>query len=79
MQQISTPELLVKHLYHETDAEEATLLQHELEHNAEAAQSYVAMQEVKGMLDDDSGETPGASVINKILEFSKEKELTAIH
>lgn len=79
MQQISTPELLVKHLYNETDKEESTILQNALEQDSETAQTFKQMQEVKNALDEAGDETPGENVIRNILEFSKQQELTASH
>ena len=79
MQQISTPELLVKHLYNETDAEETIILQNSLENDAKTAESYKQLQEVKNALDEAGGESPANSVIQLILEYSTQQELSTSH
>lgn len=79
MQQISTPELLVKHLYSETDAEETVILQNSLENDAKIAESYKQLQEVKNALDEAGGESPANSVIQHILEYSTQQELSTSH
>lgn len=79
MQQISTPELLVKHLYNETDAEETIILQNSLENDAKTAESYKQLQEVKNALDEAGGESPANSVIQLIIEYSTQQELSTSH
>ena len=73
---MSTPDLLVKHLYNETDSEEATLLQHSLENDSKSTETYRQLQEAKAALDEADGETPGNSIIQNILEYSKQQELS---
>ena len=79
MQQISTPELLVKHLYHETTQEEASKVESILASDAKLQQEYAQLQETKYALDEADGELPNANVLEKIMEFSKEQELTESH
>jgi len=71
MQQISTPELLVKHLYNETDVNEYNLAENVLENDTNLQQEFAKMQETKNALDDADGNEPSQSVINNILDFSK--------
>lgn len=79
MQQISTPELLVKHLYNETSAEEATTVDNALTNDSKLQEEFNELQTAKIALDEADGELPGVSVIEKIMTFSKEQELTATH
>ncbi len=76
MQPNSTPELLVKHLYNETNTQEANSVKDALANDVNAEQEFSQLQAVKQALDETDGETPSVSVIQKILSFSKEQELT---
>ncbi|MCC6583027.1 MAG: hypothetical protein IT271_04945 [Chitinophagales bacterium] len=79
MQQISTPELLIKHLYNETNATETGVVDAALAADATLHDEYAQLQETKYALDEADGQAPGASVIEKIMAFSKEQELAASH
>ena len=79
MQQNSTSELLVKHLYNETTDSEATAIEHALANDANLQQEFKQLRATKNALDETDGETPSASTIQKILAFSKEQELTESH
>jgi hypothetical protein len=79
MQQISTPELLVKHLYNETNKSEADALQQELNSNPETAQLYTKLQDAKNALEENDGEMPSVNVVEKILAYSNANTLEEIH
>jgi hypothetical protein len=79
MQQISTPELLIKHLYNETNTAEAGVVDAALAADVNLQQEYAQFQETKYALDEADGKAPGSSVIEKIMAFSKEQELAASH
>lgn len=79
MQPIFTPELLVKHLYNETNEQEAIAINRALATDVTIKQEFTSLQEARYALDEADGEIPGASVIEKIRAFSKEKELAASH
>ena len=79
MQQNSTSQLLVKHLYNETSASEASAVNNALANDATLGQEFKKLQETKSALDETDGEAPDASVIQKILAFSKKQELTESH
>ncbi len=72
MQQNSTPELLVKHLYNETNATEAKSVQNSMESNPSLQQEFKSLQEAKYRLDETDGDEPGKSAISNILAYSKE-------
>jgi len=75
MQQMSTLELLIKHLYHETTQQEAAFLRNELEHDKALAVSYEELQEIKNALDDAGGDRPGAHILRNVVEYSRQYEL----
>jgi hypothetical protein len=79
MQQNSTNELLVKHLYNETNSEQITALNQALAEDALLQVEFNQLQETKYALDEAGDELPSASVIEKIKAFSKSQELTATH
>ena len=79
MQQTFTPELLVKHLYNETTEQESISVKEALANDETLQQEYSLLQKAKYALDETGGETPGSSVIESILTFSKERELTETH
>ena len=71
MQQISTPELLVKHLYLETDSDERKHIGLQLTDDSEASDMFAQLSEAKQALDEDGGELPGTPVMENILRYSK--------
>lgn len=79
MQQISTSELLIKHLYNETNAAEADVVDVALAADVNLQQEYTQLQEAKYALDEADGQAPGSAVIEKIMAFSKEQELAPSH
>ncbi len=75
MQQIFTPEILVKHLYNETTLEESALINDALSNDVKLEQEFRQLQETKYALDESEGDEPRSAVSKKILEFSKKQEL----
>lgn len=71
MQQISTPELLVKQLYLETDSDERRQIEQLLTNDSEVADMFAQLSEAKQALDEDGGELPGTPVMENILRYSK--------
>jgi hypothetical protein len=71
MQQISTSELLVKHLYNETTIEEATIVNKLLKDDSTIQEEFKQIQAAKYALDETDGYEPNKSVIDKILTYSK--------
>lgn len=71
MKQISTPELLVKHLYLETDSDERRQIEQLLTNDSEVADMFAQLSEAKQALDEDGGELPGTPVMENILRYSK--------
>ena len=71
MQQNFTSELLVKHLYHETNAIETKMVENALKSDKTAQQEFEQMQAAKYALNDNDGDEPNTSVINNILNYSK--------
>ncbi len=79
MQQISTPELLVKQLYNETNPIEAAAVQQAIDNNPEMADLYTSLQEAKAAVEESDGESPSVRSIEKILTYSNAKTLEEIH
>lgn len=79
MQRTFTPEILVKHLYHETGNVEASAIRRILKEDASLQQEFTQMQESKQALDDLDGDMPSASVIEHILAHSRQQESIATH
>ncbi len=79
MQQNSTSELLVKHLYNETSTNEANAVSDALAQDNALQQEFNQLSEAKYALDETDGETPDISIIQKIMKFSKQQELTETH
>ncbi len=75
MQQIFTPELLVKHLYNETTSEEATAIEDALTTNVALQTTYKQLQATKYALDEEDGGTPHSSVFQKIKAYSAAQSL----
>ncbi len=71
MKQISTPELLVKQLYLETDSDERRQIGQQLTDDSEVADMFAQLSEAKQALDEDGGELPGTPVMENILRYSK--------
>lgn len=71
MQQISTSELLVKHLYNETNADEASVVNNAIENQPVIQQDFVDLQIAKDALDGTDGHEPKPSVIDNIIAYSK--------
>ncbi len=71
MQEISTPELLVKHLYNETNADEASVVSNAFKNQPAIQQEFANLQTAKDALDGTDGHEPSKSVIDTILAFSK--------
>lgn len=71
MKQISTPELLVKHLYLETDSDERRQIGQQLTDDSEVADMFAQLSEAKQALDEDGGELPGTPMMENILRYSK--------
>ena len=71
MKQISTPELLVKYLYLETDSVERKHIGQQLTDDSEASDMFAQLSEAKQALDEDGGELPGTPVMENILRYSK--------
>jgi len=71
MQQNFTPELLVKHLYNETNANETQLVENALEQNEAIRQEFKDIESAKLALDEADGHEPSKSIIDNILAFSK--------
>ncbi len=71
MQQNSTPELLVKHLYDETNVSESELVKVSLNNDNLLQEEYSQMQASKYALDDSGGNEPRKSVIENILNYAK--------
>lgn len=71
MQKNSTPELLVKHLYNETNVSESELVKISLKNDNMLQEEYTQMQATKFALDDADGSEPNKSVIENILNYSK--------
>jgi|GEM_PF-5840259 hypothetical protein len=78
MQQIFTPELLLKFLYSETNESESKLVRDALEKNEDWNTEFQQLQTVKYALDEQDGDTPPASVVNRILAYSKLQEMLAV-
>ncbi|MFN8261202.1 MAG: hypothetical protein U0X41_09740 [Chitinophagales bacterium] len=79
MQQISTSELLIKHLYNETNEAEAASVRSILANDTAMQQEFSRLQEAKNELDEAGGDIPGVSVIEKIKAFSKKQSLAEAH
>ncbi len=75
MQQIFTPELLVKHLYNETTPEEAIAIEDALTTNVALQTVYRQLQATKYALDEEDGGTPPSSVLQKIKAYSVAQSL----
>ena len=71
MKQISTPELLVKQLYLETDSDERRQIEQQLTDDSEVADMFAQLSEAKQALNEDGGELPGTPVMDNILRYSK--------
>ena len=79
MQQNSTSELLVKHLYNETTTSEVGIISDALTNDLNLQQEFTQLKEAKDALDEADGEAPSTSTIQNILEFSKKQELAESH
>lgn len=71
MQQISTSELLIKHLYNETTIEEASIVNKLLKDESAIQEEFLKIQAAKYALDEADGYEPSTSVVDKILDYSK--------
>ncbi|MEZ5025514.1 MAG: hypothetical protein R2739_02955 [Chitinophagales bacterium] len=78
MQQIFTPELLVKHLYNETTTKEAEIINEAIAKNATLKQEFNRLQTAKNALNEDDGELPKASTIENILSYSKQQHVSEV-
>lgn len=78
MQRNSTPQLLIKHLYNETTASEASAVFHALQQDELLQQEYARLQEAKFALDDAGGDDPGFSTIRNILRYSEKYQMETV-
>ena len=78
MQEISTPELLVKHLYNETNALEKSIVNQAIENQVLIKEEYTNMQTAKNALDEIDGNEPNQAVIDTILTYSKMNEIELV-
>lgn len=79
MQQISTPNLLVKYLYNEMSAAEKKAMEQSLANDVALQDELFRLKETKLRLDESDSSMPSAEAIEKIMAYSKEQALTEIH
>lgn len=75
MQPTSTPEQLVRLLYHETTPEETRELEACLDTNETLRNEFRQMSEAKAALDNDGHGRPGVSTLERIRAYAAEKNL----
>jgi hypothetical protein len=78
MQQIFTPELLIKHLYNETTPAEARAIAVALQNNPSLQEEFRHLEETKYRLDESEGGEPGQSTIQKILAYSGQSQMQPV-
>ena len=78
MQQLFTPELLIRHLYHETTASEARTIDLALRNNPSLREEFRLLKEAKYKLDESEEDEPGKSTIQQILAYSKQSEMQSV-
>lgn len=78
MQQIFTPELLIKHLYNETTPAEARAIAVALRNDPSLQEEFRHLKETKYRLDESEGGEPGQSTIQKILVYSGQTQMQPV-
>ena len=74
MQQNFTREILVKHLYNETNETEANAVEAALKNDSSLQQEFAQLRHVKNKIDEDGGDSPSNDSIQKILNYSKQQQ-----
>ncbi|MBK6273990.1 MAG: hypothetical protein IPF58_04475 [Saprospirales bacterium] len=74
MQQNFTREILVKHLYNETNEHEAKVIETALRNDISLQQEFAQLRHVKNKIDEDGGDSPSNDSIQKILNYSKQQQ-----
>ena len=78
MQQNFTREILVKHLYNETNETEANAVEAALKNDSSLQQEFAQLRHVKNKIDEDGGDSPSNDSIQKILNYSKQKQTAEV-
>ncbi len=78
MQQNFTREILVKHLYNETNETEANAVEAALKNDSSLQQEFAQLRHVKNKIDEDAGDSPSNDSIQKILNYSKQQKTVEI-
>lgn len=79
MQQISTPNLLLKYLYNETSSAEKAAIEKSIANDASLQDELNRLKEIKLRLDEQDNTIPSIASIGQILAYSKEQSLTETH
>lgn len=79
MQQISTHDLLVKHLYNETTPDEAEIVLNMLLNHPALHDEYNTLKATISQLNVADAATPSKMVLQNILSYSKTKEQAETH
>jgi beta-galactosidase GanA len=78
MQQNFTREILVKYLYNETNEVEAKTIETALQNDVSLQQEFAQLRHVKNKIDEDGGDSPSSGSIQKILNYSKQKQTAEV-
>jgi len=74
MQQNSTLDLLIKHLYQETDTDENAIVQQLLASDTKLQEQYQQLCATKNAIDEHGGDGPNDTIIQQVLSYSQQKE-----
>ncbi|MDB5226054.1 MAG: hypothetical protein JWN78_247 [Bacteroidota bacterium] len=77
MQTDFTPNILIKHLYNETNITEAASVRNALENDVSLQEEFNKLKEAKQALDENGGE-PSPTTIQNILDFSRQHQLEMV-
>ena len=78
MEQDFTPQLLIKHLYNETNEAESLSVFQALENDPIVQQEFTQLKEAKQALDESGDNGPGKATIRNILEYSLQQHLETV-
>lgn len=78
MQQNFTREILVKYLYNETNEVEAKTIETALLNDVSLQQEFAQLRHVKNKIDENGGDSPSSDSIQKILNYSKQKQTAEV-
>ena len=78
MEQDFTPQLLIKHLYNETNEAESLSVFQALENDPIVQQEFTQLKEAKQALDESGDNGPAKATIRNILEYSLQQHLETV-